>query len=156
MSAGRTSLVISSQNPMKMQAHATAARVNCYASLRGVFCILFLGIALHAGAQFQRYRNYDVKDGLPSSEVYDVLQDSKGFLWFSTDLGVSRYDGYDFKNFTTENVLPDNTIFKMHEDYTGRIWFTSFSGKLAYFLNDRIDALPCNDALAQAMHGYFF
>lgn len=108
-----------------------------------------------AQAQFQRYRNYDVKDGLASSEVYDLLQDSKGFLWFSTDLGVSRYDGYEFRNFTTDDGLPDNTIFDVYEDHAGRIWFVSFSGQLSYFLNDRIHTLPCNEALAKMMRGYY-
>ncbi len=142
--------------PMKMHERPTAARVNFCTHLRWALLVLYICMTINADAQFQRYRNFDVKDGLPSSEVYDVLQDSKGFLWFSTDLGVSRYDGYEFRNFTTENGLPDNTIFKMYEDHAGRIWFTSFSGKLSYFLNDRIYSLPCNDVLTKTTHGYFF
>jgi ligand-binding sensor domain-containing protein len=118
--------------------------------------LFFLIIVPHfLSAQFQRYRNYDVKDGLPSSEVYDVLQDKRGFLWFSTDLGVSRYDGYAFTNYTTDDGLPDNTIFDVTEDHAGRIWFTSFSGKLSYFLNERIYTLPCNDALSGKMFGNY-
>src|SRR5579872_2178220 len=77
------------------------------------------------------FRNYAIKDGLLSSEVYHVMQDSKGFMWFSTDRGVSRFDGYGFRNITTKEGLADNTIFECIEDYKGRIWFRSFSGRLS-------------------------
>lgn len=106
-------------------------------------------------AQFLRYRNYDVEDGLPSSEVYDMLQDKRGFMWFTTDMGVSRYDGYSFTNYSTEHGLPDNTIFNVYEDYKGRIWFTSFSGQIAYFENERIHTLPCNAKLKELLKGQF-
>jgi ligand-binding sensor domain-containing protein len=89
-------------------------------------------------------KNYQVKDGLPSSEVYAVLQDSRGFMWFTTDAGVSRFDGYRFENFTTENGLADNTIFGIYEDRKGRIWFRSFSGRLSYYFQDSIYSIKAN------------
>lgn len=113
-----------------------------------LFGLLF---PLSSSAQFLRYRNYDVDDGLPSSEVYDMLQDSRGFIWFATDMGVSRYDGYTFTTFTTDNGLPDNTIFNIYEDYCGRIWFTSFSGRLCYFSDGRMHSLPCNEKLKTSL-----
>lgn len=138
-----------------MRYYPKAGRVNWCVHLRWIFLLVFSIQGINAGAQFQRYRNYDVKDGLPSSEVYDMLQDDRGFMWFTTDMGVSRYDGYEFRNFTTENGLPDNTIFNVYQDHARRIWFTSFSGKLSYFLNDQIRTLPCNDALEQLIKGTF-
>ena len=106
-------------------------------------------------AQFLRYRNYDVEDGLPSSEVYDMLQDKRGFMWFTTDMGVSRYDGYSFTNYSTEQGLPDNTVFNAYEDRKGRIWFSSFSGKLCYFENERFHVLSCNQKLSELVKGQF-
>jgi len=76
------------------------------------------------------------------------MQDSKGYMWFCTDAGVSRYDGYRFRNFSTENGIPDNTIFGSYEDWKGRIWFRSMSGKLSYFLNDSVYAIPANRKLS--------
>lgn len=108
-----------------------------------------------SNAQFQQYRSYDVKDGLPSSEVYAMTQDALGYLWFTTDMGVSRFDGYSFRNFTTENGLPDNTVFCVREDAKGRIWFTSFSGQICYFFNDRINTIPCNEQLEKLLKGTF-
>ena len=43
--------------------------------------------------------------GLPSNNVYELKQDSKGFIWGTTDKGVFRYDGKTFKYFTSDNGL---------------------------------------------------
>ncbi len=95
--------------------------------------------------------NYGVEDGLPSSEVYEALQDTKGYMWFCTDAGVSRFDGYDFQNYTMTNGLTDNTIFHMYEDFKGRIWFLPYNGRLCYFDNDSIYPYRYNDSLRTYM-----
>lgn len=105
--------------------------------------------AVPAFAQFPILHNYSVKDGLPSSEVYGVMQDSKGYIWSISDLGASRFDGYGFRNFSTENGLPDNTLFASMEDSKKRVWFCSLSGKLSYYFNDSIHVIPCNDTLSK-------
>lgn len=106
-----------------------------------------------AFSQSSQFRNFNVRDGLPSSEVYDVIQDSKGFMWFCTDAGVCRFDGYEFKVFNTSNGLPDNTIFEAIEDYKGRIWFRSYNGKLSYYYNDSVFCLPINNILIKQIKG---
>ena len=93
------------------------------------------------------FRNYNVEQGLLVSEIYHVMQDSKGFMWFSTNYGVSCFDGYNFRNYTMEDGLPDNTIFECYEDYKGRIWFVSFSCKLSYFENGKVIQYRYNDKL---------
>lgn len=93
------------------------------------------------------FRQYTVEDGLPSSEVYQVKQDSKGYIWFATGNGVSRFDGYRFENFSLEDGLPDNTVFEIFEDRAGRIWFLSLSCQIAVFINGRIYPYPYNSLL---------
>ena len=83
------------------------------------------------------------------------MQDSKGYMWFATDRGVCRFDGYQFKTFTTSNGLADNTIFECKEDYKGRIWFRSFSGRLSYYYHDSIYKIPINDSLVKLMKTSF-
>jgi len=46
-----------------------------------------------------------VAEGLPSPEVYQVIQDKKGFIWFATDNGVVRFDGGDFEIFNSQHGL---------------------------------------------------
>lgn len=86
-------------------------------------------------SQTLQFKNITVNDGLLSSTVYCVFQDSKSFIWFATINGVSRYDGKTFENFTTDNGLSDNEVLKIVEDSKGRIWFLPFNGKLSYYLN---------------------
>ncbi|HET6989787.1 MAG TPA: two-component regulator propeller domain-containing protein, partial [Bacteroidia bacterium] len=118
---------------------------------KNIFLFPFLFIYLSGNSQFYQLRNYNIKDGLPSSEVYAMLQDASGYLWFTTDMGVSRFNGYEFKNYSTENGLADNTNFGMTEDSKKRIWFRSFSGKLSYFENEQIKTPPCNSGIEKLL-----
>jgi ligand-binding sensor domain-containing protein len=106
-------------------------------------------------AQEPVFKNYGVADGLPSSEVYYAMQDSKGFMWFCTDGGVSRFDGYTFETFTIADGLCDNVVFSAFEDHKGRIWFRTFSGKLSYYFNDSIHSIAANKILNSSF-GYSF
>lgn len=93
-----------------------------------VFC--FLTIA--GWAQENTYNNFTVDDGLPSNMVYCVQQDSDGFIWFGTDAGISKYDGYEFTNYTLEDGLPDIEILHFFKDSQSRIWFYSLNGKVGF------------------------
>jgi ligand-binding sensor domain-containing protein len=114
---------------------------------------LFTSVVVTAYSQSAPYINYSVKDGLPSSEVYHVMQDSKGYMWFSTNRGVSRFNGVTFKSFTPGDGLADPVILESVEDYKGRIWFRSLSGKLSYFYHDSIFRLPVNDTIFSLLKG---
>jgi ligand-binding sensor domain-containing protein len=86
-------------------------------------------LAFPAFAQTYSYRHYTVEDGLPTNYVYGGLQDSRGYIWFYTEKGVSRFDGYEFRNFTTEDGLPTNDVWQLVEDSQGRMWVGCFGGK---------------------------
>lgn len=109
--------------------------------------LLLWSLLIPGFSQFSFYKNYTVNDGLPSSKAYDMLQDSKGYMWFATENGVSRFDGYDFKNFTLQDGLPTNSTIGLYEDYKGRIWFLSFRGSISYFENERIYPHILNDEI---------
>ncbi len=51
-----------------------------------------------------------VQDGLASRDVFCVIQDKNGFIWFGTKYGLNRYDGTIFKLFTSKNGLSSNII----------------------------------------------
>lgn len=114
-----------------------------------VLLVLLLVPEKNAWPQFSYSIHYTVNDGLPSSKVYDIIQDSSGYIWFATENGVSRYNGYEFENFTTSEGLPTNSTIKLYEDYKGRIWFLSYQGTLSYFENDHIHGLAINDLLPE-------
>lgn len=89
-------------------------------------------------AQTTYLPHYTTKNGLPSNNCFYTAQDKKGYIWVSTDAGVSRFDGTTFENFTVDDGLPDNQILQLHEDSKGRMWFLSLSGQLSYFYNGKI------------------
>jgi ligand-binding sensor domain-containing protein len=98
-------------------------------------------------AQQFNYVNIGTDDGLPSSEVYDILQDKKGYMWFATDHGVARYNGKEFTKYTTSSGLLDNTVFRMCEDSKGWIWFVSQSNEVCYWENNVIHKAPVSDLI---------
>ena len=106
-----------------------------------------------ARAQSPTFRHITVEDGLPSSEVYHVYQDSRGFIWFGTNMGACRYDGETFELFDLEDGLTDNTVFEIYEDFRGRIWFLTLSLRLSYYQGDSIVAYEHNDVLQQILEG---
>lgn len=70
----------------------------------------------------------------PSPEAYDLLKDSKGYLWVGHDQGISRYDGARFINLyhpQQSSIAMTNLI----EDKNGRIWCHNFSGQIFYIEN---------------------
>lgn len=93
------------------------------------------------------FRQYTANDGLPSSEVHQVLRDSRNFMWFATDHGVCRYDGYNFETFN----LPDNSILSLYEDSRKRIWAASFSGQLFYYENGKFSDYKYNDIVVRSI-----
>ncbi len=104
--------------------------------MRAFFVYAFLsGWITIAKAQSPGFRHYTVNDGLPGDIVYFSMSDSKGYMWFCTESGVSRFDGKTFETFTIKDGLADNDNFRCIEDCKGRIWFSSYNGKLSYFQN---------------------
>ncbi|WP_219008467.1 ligand-binding sensor domain-containing protein [Aquimarina litoralis] len=79
------------------------------------------------------YQNFTTNNGLSSSEVYDIVQDQKGILWFATDRGLTSYDGYEFQKYTLKEGLTDIVIFNFYEQPNGIIWCSTFNKKLFFF-----------------------
>jgi len=72
------------------------------------------------------FNHLTVKDGLSQSAVTCIFQDSKGFMWFGTQDGLNRYDGYNFKVFKNNpsdtKSLSDNFIWAIYGDEKGTIY----------------------------------
>lgn len=48
------------------------------------------------------FSSLTIENGLPQSTVETIIQDSKGFIWFGTNDGLARYNGYEFKIYRNE------------------------------------------------------
>lgn len=80
--------------------------------------------------------HYTIENGLPSNNVYSIIQDSKGYLWFATDNGIIKYNGYTFRVFNTNDGLPSNDVFTLFEDTRGRIWIMNYAYEIGYIKDD--------------------
>lgn len=78
------------------------------------------------------FEHISVEHGLSQSSVTCILQDSRGFMWFGTNDGLSRYDGYDIRVYHAgpdgHDGLSDNTVTALAEDASGSLWIGTRGG----------------------------
>jgi hypothetical protein len=98
------------------------------------------------------YYSIDRTNGLPSNSVYDIFQDSKGFMWFATGKGLCRYDGSVFKTFTSDTQTSKSGSC-INEDSFGRIWYSNFDGYLYYVENGELKNLPQKESVGYIKYG---
>ncbi|WP_439185477.1 two-component regulator propeller domain-containing protein [Carboxylicivirga taeanensis] len=79
-----------------------------------------------------RFQSISINDGLSLSSVYCIYKDSKGFMWFGTEDGLNKFDGYHFTIYRTEVKNPNSICYKwiehIAEDANGHLWFASRNG----------------------------
>lgn len=115
-----------------------------------IFAFLFILLFTNLGfCQNPFYVSIDKTSGLPSNSVYDILQDSKGFMWFATGKGICRYDGSTFKTFSSDEQTSKSGSCLV-EDGFGRIWYSNFDGYLYYVEKNVLKSLKQPTSL-----GYF-
>lgn len=86
--------------------------------------------------EYVRFKRLTIDDGLSLSSVYNIYQDSKGFMWFGTEDGLNKYDGRTITVFgaTTDQhyILANKWIELIYEDKAGMIWLGSRGGLTMY------------------------
>lgn len=104
--------------------------------LNKIFLLLFaLFITSHYSYLFAQplpFKQLTTNNGLSNNNVYNIIQDKTGFLWFTTDDGLNRFDGYQFKIFRNdplnESSISDNATMAITEDKNGKIWIGTKKG----------------------------
>ncbi|MFZ1281714.1 MAG: two-component regulator propeller domain-containing protein, partial [Ignavibacteriaceae bacterium] len=94
--------------------------------------LVFLISTQQINSQSILFNHLTTNNGLSNNYVSDIFQDRTGFLWFATDDGLNRFDGYDFKiyrnNPDDRNSISDNTILSFTEDADGNLWIGTKNG----------------------------
>ena len=78
-------------------------------------------------------------DGLARDNIAKIFQDSKGFIWFCTTEGISRYDGYGFRNYGIADGLAGRRASDFLESHDGSYWVATDKG-LCRFIPDQTTA----------------
>src|SRR5438094_461661 len=134
MSRGRLSQSIS---------YAAVAAAQCLAAM-------LLHSAPSVCAQQLSVRRYDVSDGLAHSHVGAIHQDAKGYLWFGTREGLSRFDGYRFTNYGTREGLGNMIINAIVEDRQGQLWVATNGGGVARLIGSAAIRFRASSRIARA------
>lgn len=77
------------------------------------------------------------KEGLPDYEIYDVLEDSNGYIWIAANKGLFRYDGKVYTLFSHPQKR-GLSVFGLLQDSKGRIWCNNISGQFFYIYNEKM------------------
>jgi ligand-binding sensor domain-containing protein/signal transduction histidine kinase len=97
---------------------------------------LLLTPALSGQEEYVRFKRITINEGLSLSSVYNIYQDSKGFMWFGTEDGLNKYDGQTITVYgaTTDqhNILANKWVEQVYEDKSGMIWIASRGGLTKY------------------------
>jgi ligand-binding sensor domain-containing protein len=97
-------------------------------------------------AQDPWFKRFRVEDGLPSNEVYGIAFDQEKILWATTERGIWRYDGYQYRQFSVSDGLKENTNFRMFMDHRkNRIWFSTINNYLHQVINDSVTIPPAGE-----------
>jgi signal transduction histidine kinase/ligand-binding sensor domain-containing protein len=98
------------------------------------FGVLWLGLVLPRAihAEGLPIRAYSTADGLAHNAVNKIIRDTRGFLWFATDDGLSRFDGYAFTNYSVEQGLPHRRVSDLLETTRGEFWVATFGGLVRF------------------------
>lgn len=101
--------------------------------------ILIIMEFIHFGASSQdiKFDHYTIEQGLSNNVVKCIYQDSRGYIWFGTEDGLNKYDGYSFTIYRPKlddsTSLSDNIINSIIEDHKGNLWVGTYAGGLNKF-----------------------
>ncbi len=99
------------------------------ATLIVIIQLLNIQVSWGQGVQFD---HYGVKDGISQSEISCIYQDSEGYMWFGTQNGLNKFDGYSFKNYffdpSDSTTISNSWIFDITEDDKGFLWIGTKGG----------------------------
>lgn len=112
------------------------ARIMWFAAACAVFVIgQFTESANAESFKPMAFRHLVVADGLSQNTIMDVLQDSHGYMWFATENGLDRYDGYTIKSYQRGSAelgdLTNDYIWAIEEDTQQDLWLATDGGGVA-------------------------
>ncbi len=108
---------------------------------KAVLMIFLILRCFHGSAQQYFFSGYSIGDGLSQSVVNCIFQDSKGYIWFGTQNGLDKYNGYTFEAFTYNPndtcSISNNWINGIAEDREANLWIATKGGLVKYIRKEK-------------------
>ena len=131
-------------------------------------CLPFLPLPVFAGhgPESLDFDQISIEQGLSQSIVLDIVQDSRGFLWFATEDGLNKYDGYDFTVLRHDphdsSSISYNYILALCVDSREMLWVGTFqrgldmydpaTGDCVHFRHDPEDPGSLSNDMVRVIH----
>jgi signal transduction histidine kinase/ligand-binding sensor domain-containing protein len=128
-----------------------------------VICFATL-LNLDGQRHYKRFDHLTTLDGLSSNRIWCIFRDSRDYLWIGTDVGLDRYDSYEFKKFryneSQAGSISSDNILCIYEDSRKEMWFGTSNGLNLYsrtkntfkvFRNDPADKKSLNGNLVHSI-----
>ncbi|HEX6053671.1 MAG TPA: two-component regulator propeller domain-containing protein [Gemmatimonadaceae bacterium] len=132
--------------PQAFATNADRRKAQALGTRLGAAIAVVLLAAAPVEAQTLNFRQYTGAEGLPQAQVMGIRQDSRGYMWFGTYGGLSRFDGAEFRTYTQDDGLSSNAVFDIVEHPDGRLLIAT-SGGLCIKTRNRFDCLRQTDGL---------
>ena len=115
--------------------HFACSFIKCN-KLSLIVIVLLLNIFTHAQNTSLNFNRITVNDGLSQSWIQCIIQDKLGYMWFGSEDGLNRFDGYEIvqykNNYHDKNSICNNTIRCINEDADGNLWIGTQKGLNLY------------------------
>lgn len=98
------------------------------------------------------YRHYTPKDGLAGSNIMAFIQDKKGFIWFATSTGLSRFDGHEFINYSTADGLLTDNLTGITSNGGDSLFISTYDKGINVIYNDKIFEYKIDNEKAPLIH----
>lgn len=93
------------------------------------------------------FTNLGIKEGLPSSSVYNSIQTKKGDFWIGTAEGLCKFNGIEIISIKNDSLIFGNTIWSLFEDHKGTIWCGPNNRGAVYYDGKKFTQLSCDSLL---------
>ena len=105
--------------------------------MKHILFLTMMAFVILLNAQEIVFEHITTDEGLSQSTVNAIVQDQRGFMWFGTNDGLDKYDGYTIERFIHEkdnpNSVSKNAILSLYEDKVGILWIGTYGGGLNRF-----------------------
>jgi len=124
-------------------------------------CLMLVGLLVAGGVGYCQVNDYpfsrlDIRDGLSDNHVNDIFKDSRGYLWFCTNSGLNRYDGYSFKVYRHDDAdtfsLTDDHVERVFQGPEDKLYISTGTGGINIYDPSTERLVPKVDVYLQERH----
>lgn len=132
-------------------------KLDRFLSLFFIATVVFLSSLLSIKAQ-NRIDAWTTDNGLPQNSVTGLTQTPEGYIWFTTNEGLVRFDGVRFKVFNKSNTpeITNNRMFGAFADKSAKIWMNTEEGEILSYEKGVFSIAMKPEEVPPGLRSHFF